>query len=87
MIIKIQIPNQHDLDILCLGSDQIIDIKEKIFQSRGFFIRFYKLHYRGQELFDVHRVMDYGIKDGSIIQLTFWNAIEAPPDRPSFTLL
>ena len=82
MIIKVQIPDQQDLDILCRGSDQIIDIKEKIFESRGFSIGFYKLYYNDQELFDTTRIMDYGITDGSTIELTHWNAIEAPPDQP-----
>ena len=86
MIIKIEIPEQQVLDLLCHSSDQIQVIKEKIFQSRGFFIGFYKLHYKGQELFDIHRIMDYGITDGSTIQLTHWNAIEAPPDRQFLTL-
>lgn len=86
MIIKIQIPNQQDLDILCRGADQIIDIKEKIHQSRGYINGFYKLYYDGQELYDIERIMDCGITDGSTIQLTHWNAIGAPPDR-RFTVI
>ncbi|CAG9807269.1 unnamed protein product [Chironomus riparius] len=85
MIIKVQIPEQQDLDILCRGSDQIIEIKQKIFESRGFAIGFYRLYYNGQELFDVHRIMDYGITDGSTIELTHWNAIEAPPVQSFLT--
>ena len=87
MIIKVQIPEQRDLDILCRSSDPIQYIKEKIFESRGFFHGFYKLHYNGQELSDVSRIVDYGIKDGSTIKLTHWNANEFSPDRQSIDKL
>lgn len=85
MRVTIEIPEQQDLKIICRGSDSILQIKEKIFQLRGFFIGFYKLLYKGQELADIHRILDYGIEDGSIIQLIHWNTTAFSPDRQFFS--
>lgn len=73
MRLTIKIPSQPDLKVLCRPSDPVGYLKELIFQSRGFFGNFFKLYYNDEELCDVHRVQDYGIIDGSIIEMIHWN--------------
>ncbi|CRK95038.1 CLUMA_CG008521, isoform A, partial [Clunio marinus] len=70
----VKIPKQQNLEVLCHNEDSVMSLKNEIFHAHGLFSNFYKLHFFGQELNnDINALKDYGIQDGSIVKLTFWN--------------
>lgn len=75
MRITIQIPQKPDLKVFCRPADPVLFLHEMIFQECGLFAGLYKLHFDDEELFGVHRLQDYGLKDGSVITLTHWNQV------------
>lgn len=70
----ILIPKEQKLEIECRPADQVLAIKNQIFQSRGFFTNFISLSFNNQKLDnDLATLQSYGITNGSIIKLTHWN--------------
>lgn len=87
MRLTIKIPSQSDLEVVCRPSDPVAYLKEKIFQSRGFFSGFYKLFFNDQELCDFQRVQDFGIMDGSVIEMIHWNQVPFSTEEKFFRLV
>lgn len=74
MIIIVEIPNEPKLEVQCRPTDTLLAIKDRIFTAYGLFANFYKLYFEGSILDNnVKMLKEYGIVQGSVIELVPWN--------------
>ena len=82
MRITIKIPKKPNLELNLRPHDTVVNIKNQIFETFGLFSILYKLHFNGYELDDGLKCLkDYGVKAGSIIDLSHWNAQEVNKEQ------
>ena len=87
MIIIVKIPDEPKLEVQCRPTDTLLAIKDKIFTAFGLFANFYKLYFEGSVLDNnVKMLQEYGIVQGSVIELVRWSDASEIAQKKFFRL-
>jgi hypothetical protein len=69
-------PDFYTLEVMCEPGDLVGYLKHKLYTTFGFNISYYKLFFNGVEIVDYLRLRDYGIMEGSRLDLIPWDVLQ-----------